>query len=110
MRYLNSFFIASIFFALSSCSRLDCKPDKGLVIPGTDTAVVELRLDKNGYPQPNVEQVTVAPGQKIIFVGPNQFEILFKDNRSPIEQPEVRSANGIVTVEIPKNIFEMRAN
>jgi hypothetical protein len=54
-----------------------------------------------------VEQVTVAPGQKIVFVGPDQFDIVFKDNRSPIEKPEIRSSNGVVTIEIPKNIFEL---
>lgn len=106
MRYANTFVISIMLFLLEGCASLDCKPQKGTVLQGTDTAVVEIYIDKNGYPQASVERVTVYPGQKIIFVGPDKFDILFKDQKSPIGKLEVQSSNGIVNIEIPRDIFE----
>jgi hypothetical protein len=74
-------------------------------LQGTNTAVVGLYIDKNGYPQANVQDVTVAPGQRITFVGPNEFEIIFKDQRSPVENLEVRTSNGILMIDIPSDVF-----
>jgi len=106
MRYTNIFIFSAALLCLASCKTLDCKPKSGSVLQGTNTATVGLYIDKNGYPQADVQDVTVAPGQRIVFVGPNQFEILFKDQRSPIENLEVRTSNGILTIDIPKDVFD----
>jgi hypothetical protein len=106
MRYVNFILISSLLLLISACKTLDCKPTTGSVLQGTDVATVGIYIDKNGYPQVTEEKVVVAPGQKIIFVGPTQFDILFKDQKSPIEKPEVRTSNSILTIEIPKDIFD----
>lgn len=105
MHYIK-IFVASILLMLSGCATLDCKPINGSVLPGTDTAIVGIYIDKNGYPQASVDEVTVYPGQKIVFSGPNQFDIVFKDQKSPIDVLEVKSTNGIVVITIPRDILE----
>jgi len=106
MRYLKFLLITFTIFMSAGCASLDCKPNKGAVLPGTDTAIVGIYIDKNGFPQPTVDMVVVRPGQKIIFTGPDRFEIFFKEKKSPIERLEVQSTNGIIVIEIPKDIFE----
>jgi hypothetical protein len=91
-------------FLLASCDRLD--PSEGKALSGTETAIVGLYIDKDGYPQASVEKVKVFPGQKIIFAGPDKFEIIFKDKKSPTGRMEASSENGIVVIEIPLDIFE----
>jgi hypothetical protein len=101
------FLSLSLFFGvLAGCTNLDCKSVDGEVLSGTDTAVVGLYFDGSLYPQASVEKVTVRPGQKIIFVGPDKFDIFFKDQRSPTGRLENPSGNGIVIIPIPKDIFE----
>lgn len=95
-----------MLLVMGGCATRDFNPEVGMVLPGTDTAIVGLYIDKKGFPQTKIEKVTVYPGQKIIFAGPDQFDILFKDQKSPIGKLEVRSSNGIVVIEIPENIFD----
>ena len=104
MRYSNIFISLFLACFISSCDILEKKEGKSL--PGTETAIVGLYIDKDGYPQANVEKVKVFPGQKIIFAGPDNFEILFKDQKSPTGRFEALSENGIVVIEIPRDIFE----
>lgn len=106
MRYINFFIVTAMLLVLGGCASLDCKPNKGAALEGTDTAIVGLYIDKNGYPQAEVDKVKIYPGQKIVFVGPERFEILFKDQKSPIGKQEVQSSNGIVVIDIPRDIFE----
>jgi hypothetical protein len=75
------------------------------VLSGTNTAVVGIFIDKNKYPNA-VDTIVVYPGQKILFAGPDQFEIFFKDNKSPVKDSVLRSSNGSLVVEIPTDIFE----
>jgi hypothetical protein len=106
MRYMKFVFFSLVMLVSSGCASQDCKPQTGAVLQGTETALVGLYIDAKGFPQASVETVKVKPGQKIIFAGPNEFEILFKDKRSPVGELEVKSSNGIVVIEIPKDIFE----
>lgn len=106
MRYVNFFISMCTLVILQSCASVDCKPEKGKALQGTETAIVGLYIDKNGYPQALVDTVKVYPGQKIIFAGPDRFDILFKDQKSPIGKLEVQSSNGTITIEIPRDIFE----
>lgn len=106
MRYVNFFMAIVILSILGGCKTLDCKPDKGVALEGTETAIVGLYIDKNGYPQANVKSVKVYPGQKIIFAGPDKFDIFFKDQKTPTGRFEIPSSNGVVTIEIPNDVFE----
>jgi len=106
MRYFRLFFSIPVLFALAGCDFLDKKQPPNQALEGTETAIVGLYIDKDGYPQATTQKVNVYPGQKIIFAGPENFDIFFKDEKSPIQQPEVRSSNGIVIIEIPKDIFD----
>jgi len=91
---------------LVGCSGFHRSHDQGKVLPGTNSAVVGVYIDKNGYPQATIDQVKVSPGQRVVFVGPEKFDILFKDQRSPIGKLEVSSSTGILVVDIPRDIFE----
>ncbi|MDR7090623.1 hypothetical protein [Cellvibrio fibrivorans] len=106
MRNFYGFVVVLSFLLLNGCSNFDSKVGELAALPGTDTVLVGLYLDKNSYPQSTVETVKVFPGQKIIFAGPNEFDILFKDGKSPIRELQLKSSKGVVTVEIPKDIFE----
>ncbi|MES2824189.1 MAG: hypothetical protein V4732_11350 [Pseudomonadota bacterium] len=106
MHYVKLFLFSAVLLMSGGCASQNCKPVKGAVLPGTDTAIVGLYLDKEGFPQSSVDPVTVRPGQKIIFAGPDKFEIFFKDPKSFIGKVEYRSENGIVIIEVPRDIFE----
>jgi hypothetical protein len=106
MRYIKLVVAATALLVSAGCASLDCNPNTGKALPGTDTAVVGLYIDKNGYPQSTIDTVKVYPGQKIVFAGPEKFDIFFKDRKSPNDRIDNPSTNGIVTIEIPRDIFE----
>lgn len=98
------FFIATTVF--SGCASIECAKKDGEVLQRTDTAVVGFYLDEKGYAHPTVDLVTVKPGQRVIFVGPSRFDVFFKDGRAPTEKREFSSENGIIIIDVPKDIFE----
>lgn len=106
MKISTYFSILAISFLCVSCSHNDKDPTKSEALNGTDTAVVGIYLDSNGYPQPTDKEIKVRPGQKIVFAGPDKFDIFFKDQKSPIPETDLQSTNGIIIIEIPKEIFE----
>ncbi|WP_331351328.1 hypothetical protein [Cellvibrio sp. UBA7671] len=98
----GSFFLLS----LSGCASVECvKKTTEEVLPGTSTALVGLYIDRNGYPQASVETVVVAPGQRIIFVGPEKFDIIFKNEKSPVEQFKLSARDGVLILDIPRDVF-----
>jgi hypothetical protein len=76
------------------------------VLSGTSTAVVGIGVDKNGIPLETVKEVVLTPGQKVIFAGPDKFEIKFKKKKAPSEQIEYQSQNGVIAITIPRDIFD----
>lgn len=106
MRYIKLALAVTTLLVSAGCASLDCKPGAGKALPGTDTVLVGLYIDKDGYVQPNAEPIRVLPGQKIVFAGPDKFDIFFKENKSPNDKMDNPSVDGIVTVVIPKDIFE----
>lgn len=75
--------------------------------PGTNTIVVSISIDENGYPQPSLmDEMTLHPGQKIVFAGPDEFTIFFKDGKSPFKKSEFKSKDGVVNLQIPSRLFE----
>jgi hypothetical protein len=75
-------------------------------LQGTSTAVVGIAIDKKGYPLETVKVIILTPGQKVIFAGPNEFQIAFKNKKAPSARLNYRSEKGIVTVEVPTNILD----
>lgn len=109
MKFISCFFVLGLSFLIAGCSHFEKKCNGGSVLQGTDTAIVGLYIDDKGYPKANFEEIVLRPGQRIVFAGPNQFDIFFKDLKSPNGQLENRSNNGIVVIDIPKDIFERSA-
>lgn len=100
--------VGAVAFSLGGCASVDCEKSKTTtVLPGTPNAMVGLYIDKKGFPQPTAETVVVAPGQNIVFVGPERFEIFLKDNRSPLAKNELSlsTTTGSLTLHIPKDVF-----
>lgn len=104
--------ISFLLVFLNGCAIAGDRPDdKSRKLPisyalqGTSTAVVGIAIDTKGYPLETVKAIVLVPGQKVIFAGPNEFQILFKNKKSPTAKLNYKSERGIVTVEIPKDIL-----
>lgn len=96
------FFLTSWAVSGEPCDKKKCKP-----VSGTDTLVITISLDDQGNPLPNVtELLELRPGQRIVFTGPEEFVIFFKDQKSPFKKSEFRSKDGVVSLKIPEQIFE----
>ena len=111
MKYLRLMLIIFTITTVSSCAAIDCRPDKlktGRALPGTETVVVGISIDKNGVPQESYKDIVLYPGQKVVFAGPDEFSIIFKDKKTPNRQIENRSSNGAVQIKIPEKILEQR--
>lgn len=75
-------------------------------LPGTSTAVVGIGVDSKGVPLETVKEVVLKPGQKVVFAGPDRFEIKFKRDRAPTKQVFFESKSGVIAIVVPKNILE----
>lgn len=75
-------------------------------LQGTSTAVVGIAIDKKGYPLETVRAIILTPGQKVIFAGPDEFQIAFKNKKAPTNQLDYRSEKGVITVVIPRDILD----
>ena len=109
MRFLKFMTAAMIFGVVSGCASAgsgEKKLPSSFALQGTKTAVVGIALDKKGFPMETVREVVLQPGQKVIFAGPDRFFIAFKGKKSPARKIKYESENGVVTVVIPKDIFE----
>jgi len=72
---------------------------------GTNTAVVGIGVDKQGIPFVAAKEIVVEPGQKILFAGPDEFIVTFKNKKSPNRKISNPSRAGIVKIEVPVEIF-----
>jgi hypothetical protein len=100
-----------VFFIgiISGCSAMQAPTERlrpSYALQGTSTALVGIALDKNGMPLETVSKVVLKPGQKVIFAGPDRFAISFKNKKSPSGKLKYESGNGVVTIVIPKDIFD----
>lgn len=99
---LFSFCFALGAFAAEPCAKKKCK-----AISGTNTIVITISIDEEGNPLPSVtELLELKPGQRIVFTGPEEFSIFFKDQKTPFKKSEFKSKEGVVTIKIPEKIFE----
>lgn len=74
-------------------------------IPGTSTAIVGIGVDKKGIPLETVKEIVLLPGQRVVFAGPDRFQIKFKKDKSPSGQVNYESKNGVIAIVVPKDIF-----
>ena len=111
MKHLKISATAALFTLLTACGSIDCKPQKpvtGYALPGTNTVVVGISLDKTGMPQESYKDIVAYPGQKVLYAGPDEFAIVFKNRKTPNGKIENISTRGVVTIQIPKDIFERK--
>lgn len=109
MRYVKLFYVGIIISVLCGCSSVDYKPDElrtGYALPGTNTVVVSISLDKKGVPKENFKDIVVYPGQKVLFAGPDEFQIVFKNKKTPNRRIDNKSSKGVVLIKIPEGILE----
>lgn len=106
MRFLV-FFISILLFSEFSFASEPCVKKKCKAISGTNTIVITISIDEEGNPLPSVtELLELRPGQRIVFTGPEEFSIFFKDQKTPFKKTEFKSKDGVVTIKIPEKIFE----
>lgn len=74
---------------------------KGKVLKNTKTAVVEISLDETGMPVVNYDEIELKTGDRIIFVGPEDFEINFP-KKSPFKVKKLMAQSGVINVKIKK--------
>jgi|GEM_PF-653342 len=109
MKYIKYILVVGLFCVLNGCASKDCEPDKlstGHALPGTETVVVGISLDKNGVPQESYKDVVAHPGQKVLYAGPDEFAVIFKNEKTPNGTVENKSSRGVVIIEIPEDIFD----
>ena len=109
MHYIKLTIIVTILAMLGGCASIDCKPDKlrtGYALPGTNTVVIGVSLDKNGIPEESYKDIVLYPGQTAHFAGPYEFAIVFKNKKTPNGRVENKSTNGTVAIKIPEGILE----
>ncbi len=106
MKLVTVIMLLGIFSGCASAGNKTDRLPSSYALQGTSTAVVGIALDKTGFPLETVKEVILQPGQKVIFAGPDRFVIIFKDKKAPNRKIKYESVNGVVTVVIPKDIFE----
>ncbi len=109
---MRTFFKSFVLFgavAFAGCSAVSTEiASHHTVYPmkGTNTAVVGIGLDKQGIPFVAAKEIVVEPGQKIIFAGPDEFTVVFKNKKSPNRKIDNPSRAGVVKIEVPSEIFK----
>lgn len=77
-----------------------CDCNDGMVLEGTDTAVVRISVGSNGIPRVSTEKVVLYPGQRIVWAGPTDMEVKFPQ-RSPFKENVLRTRDGVINRVIP---------
>jgi hypothetical protein len=109
MRYVNSALLLLLMTITVGCSAVDSSEKSQRVtyaLPGTSTAVIGIPVNKDGIPQALYEEIILHPGQKVLFAGPDDFVIVFKEKKSINRKYEIRSSRGVVVIDVPKDILE----
>lgn len=97
-----------MILGISGCAVSECKPEIGRALSGTNTAVVGIFLGKDGVPKETVKEVVVHPGQNVLYAGPDDFKIVFKNRKTPNRVVSNASRDGVVLIKIPKDIFQKK--
>lgn len=89
---------------IGACSSLDHPLETGRALPGTRTAVNDIYL-KNGKPAVRYDTIVLKKGQRVVFAGPDEFRIVFKEGSlfeetSSNEPGDYQSRDGIVILQV----------
>lgn len=107
MRSMKAVFIFITLLSLNTFADGKCNKRECRALPGTNTVVISISIDENGYPQPSlIDDMQINPGQKVVFAGPDEFTIFFKNEKSPFKKSEFKSKDGVVILQMPVHIFE----
>ena len=119
MKLRNAVAIVLCLFSVGGCASTKNDPERldrtrpiikelssAYALPGTSTAVVGIGIDKKGIPLETVKEVVLLPGQKVIFAGPDRFQIKFKNEKSPAGVVKMESKDGVITVFVPKDVLD----
>lgn len=109
MNYIKLTLMAALLAMLNGCGLLD-EGSKSLpvsyALEGTKTAIVGIALDKTGTPKETVKEIILFPGQRVVFAGPDEFSIIFKNKKTPNKRIENRSVNGVVIINVSDEILD----
>lgn len=109
VKYAAAFAFCGILANASFAVNIDAEY-KGAVraVPGTETVVVGLPLDAEKAPDRSLLKLKIVmyPGQKIVLAGPEEFQILFKNKKTPNRKVKNSSAKGVVIIQIPRDLLE----
>jgi hypothetical protein len=109
MKFLKYVMALVGFTFFTGCAAVDCKPGKegvAYALPGTNTAVIGVAVDTTGLPQVKYKEIIMYPGQKVLYAGPDEFSVFFKNKKTPNRKIENPSSKGVVIIQIPKDILE----
>jgi len=98
-----------LFSCVGGCSVAQTRVDNlvtSYALRGTNTAVVGIAIDQKGYPLETVKEIVLTPGQKVVFAGPDEFSVVFKDKKTPTRKIKYVASNGVIRIEVPKDILE----
>lgn len=98
-----------LFFSGCASALNDTRSEKlpeSYALKGTRTALVGVAIDDKGIPLETVSAVILTPGQRAVFAGPDDFQIIFKGKRAPSRLMQYKSINGVVTIDVPKDIVK----
>ena len=92
------------FLLIGACSNLNQPKKEGHVLPGTRTAVNDIYV-REGKPAVRYNTVVLKNGQRIVFAGPDEFRIVFKneslfEDASDNEPGDYRSRDGIIILRV----------
>ena len=97
--------LAGLFLlvVMSACTHVGAQTHHtspiGVAIDGTDTATVKIALGKDGVPKVSVDPVILKPGQRLVFIGPTNYQIEFPDG-SPFGQTKFSTDNAVINLEL----------
>lgn len=99
-------FLLSCFGGCSVAQTSSDNLSVSYALRGTNTAVVGIAVDKKGYPVETVKEIVLTPGQKVVFAGPDEFSVVFKNKKTPTRKVKYMSSKGVIRIEVPKDILE----
>lgn len=110
---IAKFFLVFFVLGVVGCSSFAANltrdhKDAIRAIPGTETVIVGLPLNAERAPDKSLLKlkIVVYPGQKIVFAGPEKFDIFFKERKSLNKRINNLSSDGVVIIQVPRDLLD----
>ena len=75
----------------------------GRTLKGTDTAPIRISLGRDGTPRVDIATVVVKVGQRVVFVGPEEFTIDFPQD-TPFNSKRIDAENAVINLVVPEQV------